>query len=394
MEAKYLVLWIEDDLHSMDRFRQDAKLEGITLEGYESAEAGKEVLSREISRFDAVLLDARFFLEKGQVAGTEDLKGLMEMEKHIISLQATKILPRFILTGHADFENDGTFKELFPKHYRKYSQSDCIRLFKDIKAEVDSTEERKIQVQFPRVFELCNESYLRRDAMQPLLDILKGVVGLDQNLNYKLYFNPLRKILELMFRLCHRRNLLPDICFDPHGGVNLDACSKILAGQDVEYLSFQARTPIFTKVVSTSVRRILNPVQGLSHTSSNEAKVNLDQHLATVQSPYLLYSLTFELLDVLLWLRDFLDHKAETWLRENPREKEEKLEFDDGWIHGFVFNVHERGFGFFQPDVTGERIFIPPNVVTDNELRPRMKIKVTLGDGMKGIEVKELVKID
>jgi hypothetical protein len=112
----YKVLWIDDECN-------DPNLQEIADKAYdeysidllccESAEDGLQKLE-DANSLDAILLDARFYLNKEDSSGSEDLKGLSKVWKRLDQLEAKGVvLPRFILTGQPALSNNDTFSDTY-----------------------------------------------------------------------------------------------------------------------------------------------------------------------------------------------------------------------------------------------------------------------------------------
>lgn len=374
---KINVLWIDDEhlTESSQLFVELANSEGIILNGYDSFEGGFEALEKDPSNFDAVLLDAMFFEARGQQKGSADLKGLGKAVARLNQLSSNYDLPFFILSGQTKLEKNDVFEETYGRHFRKGDDNDINLLFEAIRDAVDAKEDRRIQYLFPRVYEICSDQFLKRDSWQHLAPILKSITRQDPSFDHSLYFNQLRIILEHLFRLCHRRGLLPDACIDK-GKVILQGSSMTLSGKAVPKLGIQERAAVFPEIVSVAVRRILEYCNEASHSDANGAGKQLEEFRRTVRSPYLLYSLTFDLMDVLLWLKDFLDHKADEWIKENPLPLmiPRNNPATDGWKSGKVTVIMPAGSGFFRPDDRSKDAYISKELVNKFRLVPEMRI--------------------
>ena len=123
--------------------------------------------------------------------------------------------------------------------------------------------------------------------------------------------------MEDLFIACNKYGLIPDVFVKP--SVALNESSKFLSG-GVEK-AYQLVPPFFSKVVSDNVRSILSVCQPAAH------RAEIDNFITEVNSPYLLLSITYQLLDVLLWFKKSVD--------SNNNVEENKNKYKP------VANVHE-----------------------------------------------------
>jgi len=114
-----------------------------------------------------------------------------------------------------------------------------------------------------------------------------------------------------------------------------------------------------------------------------------------LNTPYLLYSLTFKLMDVLLWFYEYIKENNNIELNKAfwvDLNSDNDSYFDER-VTGKILNIHHKGFSFLQPlgsENSDDNIFVPPNVVSDFELREGYKVEGQIGDGRKGPEVKSV----
>jgi hypothetical protein len=175
-------------------------------------------------------------------------------------------------------------------------------------------------------------------------------------------------MLESMFRKANEIGLLHDKCI-PGGKVNLTESGLFLSGEPTMHLKVQCSIAHFSKMVTSSVQSIINVTGAASHTTTADTKnnVNLQEYRKTVNSPYLLYSLTFQLMDVLIWFKNYMDANTDV-------AKNKSLWLDSG--NKGIVSKELNGYGTFQPDNGGNTLSITPRMMTDNGLSVGDKIEV------------------
>ncbi len=302
MNKVYKILWVDDQHKDEDMipFIIDAEGEGLLLDGYTSFEEAFEVLEKHISIYDAILLDGLFFERKGQVAGTEDVFGIGMAIARINELKSKKLFPWFVLSGKDQFikGKNSLLAANKVRCYDKTSPKDVVELFKAIKHEADQQVDTQIRHKYQRVFDVCNDKYIGGQGSTHLLSILKNENKENDFTNPDLYFVPLRKIMDDLFIACNKYGILPDVFVKP--SVALNESSKFLSG-GIEK-GYQLDYSIFPKIISDNVRSILAVCQPAAH------RAEIDRFIEQINSPYLLLSITYQLLDVLLWFKYYIDN--------------------------------------------------------------------------------------
>lgn len=281
----------------MQVFSGQAEGYGIILHPFTSAEEGLPVLEERLEFFDAVLFDALFFQRKDQVSGTEEVDGLSAAIAKVNQLKHLKSFTPFILSGQERLDGDKTFKATFGEFYRKQDPKDVQRLFRDIRSSAEAMADTQVRHRFQRVFEVCTEKYIGETAGTELLNILRRENDDAFLQEAGIHINAIRKILEDLFRACHRVELVPDTFV--HGGLALNETGRFLMGNSER--GYQLKNEVVPKMVGELIDNVLSIAQPASH------RLHVDEHMALVRSPYLLYSATYMLLDVLLWFKGFAD---------------------------------------------------------------------------------------
>lgn len=300
---KINVLWIDDEWRKQTAVITDAEQDGIDLKPYESHEEGMFALMADLKGFHAVVLDAK--VKKGKDDIVIGLSGLAASRDRLIELNQEGIfLPYFIFTGQPDYMENDVFRDSFGKYYTK--GQDNQKLFDDIKKVVLNKDEYIVQRNHHRVFEICDQ-YFDAETKQILTDILLSIKSPNDLFNDELYFPQIRRILEKLFRQANKFGLLHDKCI-VGGKVNLSESNLFLAGKPTKHVNVICSVSHFPGIIADVVRQILSITNAASHTSDTELKNNIDlqAHRSMVKSPYLLYSLTYNLLDVLIWFEEYI----------------------------------------------------------------------------------------
>lgn len=367
----YNILWIDDEHETLTGTKGRAKRNGIQLVPFKSLNAGMSELERNYPFYDGVLLDAKFFENEDDIKGSEDTDNVHRAKEQLLQLK--KKFEIFVLTGQAEAYEDSTFNKAFKKVYKKGSDEDIQRLFEDIKTAAANQQDTQLRHTYKCVFSLCNEKYIGELAGQDILSLLK----LNDGTNIDDHFNKIRKIVEDLFMAFAKFNLLPNEFITP--SVSLNEASKFLAGKNSDGAFFsekgyqhQEETHL-PKQIAYYLRSILSVTQAGSHRSE------IDVFVKSIKTSFLLKSVFFQLLDVLVWFKIYVDSNPVkgNWVKvETSSVSDINLEIENV-ISGTVINVNtDKGFAFFKPNAGGENVFIPPHLVVNHLLTNNKPIEV------------------
>ncbi len=367
----YNILWIDDEHETLTGTKGRAKRNGINLVPFKSLNSGMAELERNYPFYDGVLLDAKFFENEDDVKGSEDTYNVHRAKERLLQLK--KKFEVFVLTGQAEAYADGTFKKAFTKIYKKGSDEETDRLFADIKQAAAHQEDTQIRHCYKRVFDVCTEKYIGEIAGQDILNLLK----VNDEMNVDNHLNSIRKIVEDLFAAFSKFRLLP-IEFVT-SGIALNESSRFLAGKGSDGSLFTEKgyqhleETHLPKQMAFNIKSILSITQAGSHRSE------IDLYIKTTKTPFLLKSVLYQLLDVMVWFKMYVDSnpKTENWVKVAPVAETAESAMD--FPHGKVINYDsQKGFAFFKPDAIGDNTFIPPHLVTNHLLSDGMSIQVEI----------------
>ncbi len=385
---RYKVLWIDDDYKIQSDFIGEAEQEGFDIDAVESHEEGMKLLSQKTEVYHAVILDAK--VKKGKDDTFTGLDGLRASRDRLIEINKNGYLPYFIFTGQPDYLTSNVFKESYGKYYIKAKDND--ELFRDLKNAIENREEYQIQKKYKNVFDVCTKKYVGTAAVKYLNDILFSIEYSPERFDNEKYFNGLRKVIELVFRASNRLGLLHDKCI-PEEIVNLTWSSLYMAGKEVELKptaqKIRCAKTHFPLLLAENVRSILAITSAASHTESEKenGRINFFEYAKQINSNYLLYSLAFQVIDLLIWYKHYADENPDIeknkllWISADPIP-EEGL-----WIKGEVIRIAENGYGTFQPSDGGQVLSIIPMKVNEHKLSLNQKIEVTTKPDNKGTKL-------
>ncbi len=374
---EYRVLWFDDEFEILHLIKNKASKNGIKLFGYTNKVEGLKALDKNIHFFDAIIVDGLFYNDPDQSGDAVDDSALFSVAREIDKRTHIKALPWFILSGKDKItkEKNRCAEGFDKKVYDKINVDHLLSLWEDIKLAADQQKDTQIRHAYHSVFEVCDDKYIGTNTQASILQILKSVNEPTNTFDDKLYFTQIRIILEAMFRAANKFGFLHDKCIDGKGKVNLTESSLFLSGEKTKYLGVSCKKRHFNKLISESVKSILFITGAASHTvdANTNNNINLVEYRNSINTPYLLYSLTFQLMDVLIWFKNYVDENTDK--SKNVELWEEVTCMDKR--KGIVIKIAENGWGTFQTDENGSTISIIPQMVSENNLKEGQQIEVS-----------------
>lgn len=390
---RYKVLWIDDEYKKQLDFIGEAEQEGIDITAFESHDEGIMDLNTKIDHYHAVILDAK--VKKGKNDTIIGLRGFTASRDRLIEINNSSYLPYFIFTGQPDYANAEWFKETYGQYYLKALDNE--KLFKDLKEAIAKKKEYQVQKKYHTVFEVCSNKYIGQEASKYLLEVLMSAEFPTEKFNDEIYFNGLRKLIELVFRSSNRLGLLHDKCI-PNGIVNLTWCSIFMAGKEFELKPSAEKVGCskahFPLILSNNIKSALDITSAASHTEEERenGKVNFSEYKSRIVSNYLLYSLTFQVMDLLLWFRKYADENPDIEINRSHWKSYPVLSQNGDWITGQVTKITDTGWGTFKPQSGISTISILPKMIKDYSLAENMIILVRVEPSPDGLKkhIKEI----
>lgn len=393
MSKTYNILWIDDeyDHPEMETFMIQAETLGIILHGFSNFKEGFAYLNDNLNHYDAILLDALFL--ENENSETVNKKGLGASIAKIHELKSKKVFPFFVLSGQPTFtekEND-ILEANNLKCYNKKNPEDVKELLHDIKAESDMQTDLQIKHENQLLFEILNE--YPDSARDTFIAIFKGLKGFDNNFDDQLYFTQLRIILETLFRKANACGLLHDKCVQVNGNqVNLTESCLFLSGQDTNHLKVTCSVTHFPKLIANNVKNIIHTTGAASHTSVVDIteNIHIQAYRRDVNTPYLLYSLALQLMDVLIWFHKYMKSNNNIAINKSYWQD---IEYDGNgnkFETAKIVNVAANGWASVLINNSTKSISVYKGDVTNLNLNTGDLIKFTVKDSSQAQNITKL----
>lgn len=297
-EIFYKVLWVEDDQSIVQGYQIRAEEKNLDLDVVANWEEAEEKLLMNFNEYTAVILDAQCRTKKSSGAPSHLFLGAASDRLSRICGEKRKYIPWYVLSAGTmesfdvilsviNNEERQSFNSLWgPLLYNKLGKrivdgkevDDVDVLFDNINRVASNIGINTVLFRHADVFKYLGEGKIieHQQAKRYILKMLSALYYPEENTNFEYEGNPLRKVIEYLFRAANKYGLLPDVCFDTKGGVNLANSSKYMAGLDadayegVNKYQIKCKENIFDKDVSMFIKNILDFSNANSHTKDNE----------------------------------------------------------------------------------------------------------------------------
>lgn len=300
---------------------------GFHLTWYRTWEEAKDRIKDRTYRL--VILDA-----KGQIdpdSPSEDIGHLHQARTDLATWRGANIhIPYVICTGFDEGETRNLRNE---KRYLKGKEKE---MYAELKRIVDRSNERALRDRYAEVFAVFKEKYFDSNAEPLFMEALLYVERGDKSGHDRLFMNPLRQVIEHLFIAAHGFGLLPDELIKPN--LNLRLSANFMSGEKVAFPSKSSHRmtlwcgrPVFPKIVGTELRSVLHLTNWGSHALFAVATAEDTNYLSDNEeafhehggSPYLLSTAVFQLMDVLVFFKRFVDEHPDPAVNRTWNEMED-----------------------------------------------------------------------
>lgn len=341
-ETAYKVLWIDDDTSIIEAFQIKAEGYNIDLCHVNNWEDAEKLLKSNFEDYSAIILDAEC---KMNANDPEEHSFIHKVLPSLNGLFGKKqaIIPWFILSAgtmdgfssamdiaqysHSKFDKDWG-NMLYSKTAPAQNENSPERLFDNIQKVAKNNVSNIVLFRYQDTFQYLGENkLLGKEARNIMLKMLCHLHHPESNTQFEYEGNPLRKIMEHIFRAAHRVGLLPTECFDK-GQLNLLDANRYMSGRatshsflrygkEGDYKKGIEGDTILPHYMGNITKNILNFSSASSHTSEvNEYTIDDKDIVIDESTKELFFSYVLQLCHVI----KFFGHFVET-----HHDKEENL---------------------------------------------------------------------
>lgn len=307
-EITYKVLWVDDRITAPSYiipFQNKAEDYDIDLCPISNWEEASKLLYEHFEEYSAIILDAEC---KMNASDPEESHFIHKVLPSLTSLFGKKqtTIPWYILSAGTmeDFDtamsiaqyNHNEYEEewgrmVYSKTASAQNENSPERLFENIKKVASNQTANKVLARYQDTFQYLGEGKLiDKEARSIMLKMLCQLHYPEENSHFEYQGNPLRKVMEHLYRAAHKYGLLPDQCFDNRGQLNLLEANRYMSGMDTEHSKLRyGNAPskkgendgdkIFSKQIGYITKNILNFASTDSHTTENNEYTLTDKDL-------------------------------------------------------------------------------------------------------------------
>ncbi len=247
-EMTYKVLWVDDQEEIVESTKLDADEYGIELDHYSNWGDAEVALRSNFEDYTAIILDAYC-----KIKPTEDIKeefvGAVLPSLAQIFGEKNKFIPWYILSAgtmnyfshtvkSAEYQHQS--EEWGPMLYIKDAPDDDPKnshfLYENI-CRVGKTQANNIILFRHRdVFNyLGKDKLIDEEARKIMLSMLGALYYPENCANYTYEGNPLRKVMEYIFRAAFKVGLLPQECIERDDQINLLESNRYMSGMNTKH---------------------------------------------------------------------------------------------------------------------------------------------------------------
>lgn len=340
------VLWVEDDPEVTETYPVKAESFGLELVPFPCWDEAKVALEKEYDRWAAIILDAK--CKQHRESADNAIRFLGEALKDIATISKDKgrVVPWYILTGGAETEVsdsinddrlhwDGDWTEANHKKY--YSKNvDNEDLYERIKSHAQKSTRIQIREMYRDTFKQLS-TLNNKEVFEDISMILEAMhfPNAYPNFTPRLFFNPMRKALESVFRLAGNTGIIPEDFF-AGGIVNLNQCFMFLIGRDAEKIGYRYGVTgerIAPRHIQDMMSLIINIGNSNSHSTESSHPTELseeeiqkyDNHIKSIggDSKLLIFSIALQLCEIVKWMNQYITMNSD---KERNRGKYIKLD--------------------------------------------------------------------
>lgn len=332
-EIFYKVLWVEDDLSIIQGYQITAEAKDIELDVATNWEEAEEKLRINFNEYSAIILDAQCKIKKADTVASKLFLGHVSVRISRIFGEKHKFIPWYVLSAgtmddfsivlelinteeRQNFDSLwGSMKYIKAKDEeidgKKVAQEEI--LFDNIRRVASSTGINTVLFRHSDVFKYLGEGcvfgYIK--ARTYMLKMLSALYYPEENLNFVYEGNPLRKVIEYLFRGANKFGLLPDDFFDTNGHIVLLDASRFMAGLETNVYDGRAIKNkvrfgepddcIFNQEIAMFVKNILNYSSSDSHTNED------DPYIIEEDKKDIFFGYVLQLCHVIKWLGEHIN---------------------------------------------------------------------------------------
>ena len=325
-DIAYKVLWVDDDESIVAGTRleaEDYELELVHFTNWQDAEVS---LRGNFEDYSAVILDANCKIGKDSIEAEEFITAILPSLTSIFS-EKGQLLPWYILSA-GTMDNFGAIVSgakyqhscheaewgslVYLKDVSDHSEQSVSKLFENIQRVARDAPANVVLYRHSDVFAyLGQDKLIKGEARSIMLKMLSALYFPTESKHFEYEGNPLRKVMECIFRAAYRYGLLPQECTERDDQVNLAESNLYMSGLDNNRTNLrygEKGDTIFPKHIGDITWKIINFGNYGSHTTEKNPYTIDNKNLTIGENEKELYfSCVLQLCYVIRWFGDFVD---------------------------------------------------------------------------------------
>ncbi len=310
------VMWVDEDpLITLD-YISEAKDYDIDLVNFKCWDDAKSALVEKFDIWSAIIIDPECKLHAGSYPNPRQLLPNLFTDLAIECTKRGRKLPWYILTSATPdkfvdmvIESRKEYDGEWPNPYYEKSTNRTL-LFSRIRIHARNSKLLHLKnTVFKNIFKALNSLYengLHPHVQRTLEDIL---LAMHYSVETKSDFKSIRKSLEYLFLSMIKQGFLPEKMNNANN-IAIIGCSKLLANKVfvTEKYKFIPIIPVMNNIMVNNLRNIINICNSDVHAYVDGSNnLNLSDYLSLTESNNLLYSVTLQFCDILIWYAKILE---------------------------------------------------------------------------------------
>lgn len=312
-DTKFKVLWVDDLTGTQDKMfasglETRAIKKGIKLVPFTNWEDAESDLKKNFKSYSAIILDANCKLRKNDSRTDEGFIPSVVPSLVSIFTEKRQTIPWYILSAGTMSNFDyavRTARHTRAAHQEEWgnlvylkdaianSQNSVDMMFTNIIKVAKNQNANIIAFNFQDVFKYLGEGKLIcKEVRAIMMDMLCAFYYPADNWQFKYEGNPLRKVMEYIFRAAYNYGLLPQECFEHDNQLNLLESNRYMSGLETKYSGVRYGNEgdtIFPEYLGKITLQILNFTNTDSHTNEEHPYTIDDKDLEISENEKELY---------------------------------------------------------------------------------------------------------
>ena len=329
-DMTYKVLWVDDDESIVEAYVIKAEDYNIDLCHVSNWEEAEKRLKSDFDDYSAIILDAECKMNSSAPEESSFINKVRWKLEGIFGRKQARI-PWYILSagtmkgfdsametaqyGRTEYEEEWGCM-LYSKTGSSQNGNGPDNLFESIVRVASNKASNIVLYRYQDTFRYLGEGkLLGKDARDIMLKMLCSLHNPEANAYFEYQGNPLRKVMEYLYRAAHRKGLLPTECFNERGQVNLLDANRFMSGKDTSHSKLrygQEGDSIFPEYMGHITRDILNFTNSDSHTTEENLYTIYDDDLTINENEKeLFFSYVLQLCHVIKHFGHFVEQHSD-----------------------------------------------------------------------------------